>query len=187
MKNFEGLLSLADEQEVIEHLDNCAECAALGEKLEDFFSYVNNAPYQQATQSDTARLLNIFKPKKNVPAKNKSISERLFANLIFDDWQMTLNERYAATDTRHLLYKADRFEIDLRLHFFGGKCQVSGQIFPDCDKAATAEIYSEEMSEKIFLNNYCEFVFSPLKEGIYNFRINSKDKTFEIENLSLIN
>ena len=186
VKNFEGLLSLAEKQEVAEHLDGCSECAALGEKLENFFSYVNTSLYEPVPQADTARFLNIFQPKKNRSAESQSLSERLFANLIFDDWQMALNERYAATDTRHLLYRAERFEIDFRLNFFGGKCQVSGQIFPDCGTAATAEIYSEETSEKIFLNDYCEFVFPHLKEGIYNFRVTIENKILEIENLSLV-
>ena len=187
VKNFEGLLSLAEQREVSEHLEACAECAALGAKLENFFSYVNTFKNEQVAQADTARLLNIFKPKKNVSAKGEFSGQRLVANLIFDDWQMTVNERFAATDTRHLLFKAERFEIDLRIYFFGGKCRVSGQIFPNCRKSATLEIYSEETSEKIFSNNYCEFVFPPVQEGIYNFRISLGKTILEIENLSLFN
>lgn len=187
VKNFEGLLSLAEQREVSEHLETCARCAALGAKLENFFGYVNTFKNERVSQAETARLLNIFKPKKNVAAKGKFSGKRLIASLIFDDWQMTVNERFAANDTRHLLFKAERFEIDLRMHFFGGKCRVSGQIFPDCRKSATAEIYSEETSEKIFLNNNCEFVFPPVQEGIYNFRINSGETILEIENLSLFN
>jgi len=187
VKNFEGLLSLTEQREVSEHLNECVKCAALGAKLEDFFSYVNTFKIEQVSQADTARLLNIFKPKNNASAKGKFSSKRLIASLIFDDWQMTVNERFAANETRHLLFKAERYEIDLRVHFFGGKCRVSGQIFPDCSKSATVEIYSEETSEKIFLNNYCEFVFPPVQEGIYNFRISSGETILEIENLSLFN
>lgn len=186
VKNFEGLLSLAEQREVSEHLNVCAKCASLGAKLEDFFSYVYTFKNEQVSQADTARLLNIFKPKKNV-AKGKFSGKRLVASLIFDDWQMIVNERFAANDTRHLLFKAERFEIDLRIHFFGGKWQVSGQIFPDYRKSATVEIYSEEMSEKVFLNNYCEFVFPPVQEGIYNLRISLEETILEIENLSLFN
>ena len=187
VKNFEGLLSLAERREVAEHLNVCAKCAELGAKLEDFFSYVNTFKNEQVSQADTAHLLNIFKPKKNAFSKDKFSGKRLIASLIFDDWLMTVNERFAANDTRHLLFKAEQFEVDLRIHFFGGKCRVSGQIFPDCRKSATVEIYSEETSEKIFLNNNCEFLFPPVPEGIYNFRISSGEIILEIENFSLFN
>jgi len=186
VKNFEGRLALNDAQKVSEHLQACAACAASAAKLENFFRYVN-AENGQVSQADTARLLNIFKPEKPASVKGESKIKRLFASLVFDDWQMAVNERFAAADSRHLLYQAEDFEVDLRLLFAGGKCHLSGQIFPDCIQHATAEIFSEETSEKIFLNNYCEFVFPPVKEGIYNFRVNSGEKIIEIENLSLVN
>jgi hypothetical protein len=186
VKNFEGRLALNEQQEVSEHLRACAECAASAAKLENFFRYAN-AENGQVSQADTVRLLNVFKPQKPASGKGESKLKRLFASLVFDDWQMALNERFAATDSRHLLYQAEDFEVDLRLLFAGGKCSLSGQIFPDCVENATAEIFSEDVSEKIFLNNYCEFVFPPLKEGIYNFRVNSGEKIIEIENLSLVN
>ncbi|HSK70481.1 MAG TPA: hypothetical protein VK892_02210 [Pyrinomonadaceae bacterium] len=187
VNNFENRLSLAEREEVSEHLRVCAECAASAAKLEDFFSYVQADKDAQVSQADTARLLNIFKPGKTVSAERESFGKRLLASLVFDDWRTAVQERFAATDSRNLLYRAGRFEIDLRLQFTGDKCQVSGQIFPDCSQPTAAEIFSEETSEKAFLNNYCEFVFPPLKAGIYNFRINSDGEIIEIENLPLFN
>ena len=186
VNNFEGLLSITEEQEVSEHLRGCAICSAQARKLNNLFSYVQTVKSEQVSQADTARLLNIFKPPKTVSAPVNSFGKRLLASLVFDDWQMAVQERFAATDSRHLLYRAEQFEVDLRLNFVAGKCQVSGQIFPDCEKPATVELFSEETSEKIFLNEYYEFVFSPVKEGVYNFRINSNGIIVEIENLSLV-
>jgi hypothetical protein len=186
VNNFEGSLSLAEEQEVSGHLRACAECRALAAGLENFFRYANADKNREVSQADTARLLNIFKPRKIISAGGESTVKKLLAALVFDDWQMALQERLAMSDSRHLLYRAEPFEVDLRLHFAGGSCQVSGQVFPDCASSATAEIFSAGTGEKVFLNDCGEFVFPPLKEGIYNFRINTGGTTIEIENLSLV-
>lgn len=189
VKSFEGLLPMSEEQEISSHLRVCAVCGAQARKLESFFGYVNAGKTEPVSQADTARLLNVFKqPEKSISSsEGETFVERLLASLVFDDWQTALSERFVADDSRHLLYRAGEFEIDLRLHFAGGKCLVSGQVFPDCGKRASAEIFSETTSEKVFLNDYCEFVFPPVGEGIYDFRIDSNGKLIEIENLSLIN
>jgi hypothetical protein len=187
VNNFEGSLSLAEEQEVLGHLRACTECGALAAKLENFFRYVKADKNGEVSQADTARLLNIFQPRKTSGVEGESRIKKLLAALVFDDWQTALQERLAMSDARHLLYRAAPFEIDLRLHFSGGNCRVSGQVFPDCTSSATAEIFSAGTSEKIFLNDYGEFVFPPVKEGVYNFRLNSGETAVEIENLSLVN
>jgi len=186
VNKFEGLQSAADEREVSAHLQACAKCAARAAKLESFFRYVSAGKNAEVSQSQTAALLNIFKPKRQISVRRESLVKRLLANLVFDDWQTALQERLAVSDSRHLLYRAAQFEVDLRLHFAGGSCQVSGQVFPDCTLSANAELFSAETSEKVFLNDCGEFVFPPLKEGIYNFRLNSGETTIEIENLSLV-
>lgn len=189
VKSFEGFESPAEEREVSGHLRSCSECAAQAAKLESFFRYANADKNAKVSQADTAKLLNIFRPKRQVSARRDSKIKRLFANLVFDDWQTALQERLAFSDSRHLLYRAGQFEVDLRLHFAGGSCQVSGQVFPDCTSSAgaNAELFSAETSAKVFLNDCGEFVFPALKEGIYNFRLDSGETTIEIENLSLVN
>jgi hypothetical protein len=190
VKSFEGFDSPSEEREVSGHLRACTECAAMLAKLESFFRYVKADKNAKVSQAETARLLNIFRPKTEVSAARRdSKIKRLLASLIFDDWQTAVQERLAFSDSRHLLYRAGQFEIDLRLHFAGGGCQVSGQVFPDCISSAqaSAEIFSAETSEKVFLNDCGEFVFPPVKEGIYNFRLDSGETAVEIENLSLVN
>lgn len=184
---FEGVLSASDGQDVAGHLAGCAECAAQAQRLESFFSYVNNIKSEQVSQADTARLLNIFQPTKKPVRSAESFGKKLLAGLVFDDWQMAVNERFTATDTRNLLYSAGGVEIDLRLNFAGGKCQVSGQVFPDCGSRAVAEIISETISEKAVLNESCEFVFPAVKEAVYTFRLTFDEQVVEIENFSLIN
>ena len=195
VKRFEGSLSLSEERETAEHLGECADCRVLAQKLEAFFHYAADGQTARVSQADTARLLNIFQPQsaRKISARGESFVERLVASLVFDDWQTALNERFVPTgaDTRHLLYRAGELEIDMRFEFDGGgggggKCRVSGQIFPDCGERASAEIFSETASETVFLNEYCEFVFPPVAEGVYHFRFNLAGKTIEIEDISLL-
>lgn len=186
VNNFEGSLPLAEMQEIAGHLSECAECSGQAAKLESFFGYANADQKEAVPQPTTAGLLNVFKPSKASPAEKPSLVKRLFASLIFDDWQTALNERFVAGDSRQLLYRAEDFELDLRLTFASGKCRLSGQVFPNCEQSAFAEISSEEIRERAFLNDYCEFSFPPLTEGIYKFRLVSGGAVVEIENLFLV-
>jgi anti-sigma factor RsiW len=183
---FESSLPKDEAEEIVRHLSGCAKCAAQNRKLSDFYSYANADQSEAVPQATTARLLSIFRAKKRRPAKQRAFSLKLLAKLVFDDWETAFSERYAATgDNRQLLFRADGFELDLRLNFDGGKCQLSGQVFPDCGAAATAEIFSTVASETVRINEYCEFSFSPLAEGIYNVRLTLAETVIEIENLSL--
>ena len=183
INSFEGSLPDTDVEEIAQHLSECDKCAAEARKLEDFFAYVKADKTEQVSQATTARLLSIFRAKK--PITERSFTQRLLARLVFDDWQMALNERYAASDFRQLLYRAEGFELDLRLNFFDGKCQLTGQIFPSCGEPSSVEISSEKTSEKVSLNDYCEFTFSPLNEGIYSIRFSIDETIIEIESISL--
>ena len=180
----ENLLSVSDKQEVLKHLQICTDCAIHAKKLEYFFSYSNKGNHEQVPQTVTANLLNIFQPKKN-DLKTETFGKRLLAILAFDDWQIALNERLVYSDTRQLLYKTEKFDIDIRLQFAGGKCLLSGQVLPDCKKGLV-EIHSREFTEKADLDSYSEFAFAQVKEGIYDLRFNLDDTIVEIKNFSLL-
>lgn len=182
---FENSLAKDEAEEISQHLFECEKCAAQARKLSDFYSYARAEKNEEVPQATTARLLNIFRAKKAFGAKRRRFSIKLLAQLVFDDWETALSERYAAADSRQLLFRADGFELDLRLNFYGGKCRLSGQVFPGCGESATVEIFSETTSETIALNEYCEFSFSPLAEGVYGVRFVFGENVVEIENLSL--
>lgn len=184
LEKFEGLLAEDEAREAVAHLAECADCAAQAAKLERFFKYANE-DYEEAGQAVTARLLNIFQPKK-LSAPRESIGKRLLAILTFDDWQTALNERFIFSDTRQLLYKAENYDIDLRLDFIGDKCRLSGQILPDCD-GAEIEIIAENVRIKADLNENCEFVFPLISQGTYELQINLKDNFIDISEISLLN
>ncbi len=184
VKNVEGTLPLTENRIVEEHLSGCAECAAKAKKLNHFLAYVRADRSEKVPPALTANLLNIYQPKKIAPKKDSFVS-RILATLAFDDWQMALNERLVFSDTRQFLYKTENIDIDLRLHFTDGKCQVSGQVFPNVTNLHV-EIFSDEFVEKVSLNRHSEFIFPALKQGIYGLRLNSDECLIEIAELSLV-
>ena len=182
----EGNLSEVELQKTDKHLAACAECQSSLQKIQDFLAFAEIKTSKIVPQAATANLLNIYQPSKQT--KKESFVKRLRGVLAFDDWlpEFAVHERLSFSDTRQMLFRADVFEIDLRLNFANGKCQISGQIFPDC-AGGKVEISSEDFTEKVSLNEYCEFVFPFIKEGIYNFLISSDDKKIEIPQISLVN
>lgn len=166
------------------HLAECAECRTNLQKLQNFFAFAESNQIETVPQAATAHLLNIYhSPKRK---EKESFVKRLRGALAFDDWlpEFAVNERLAYTDTRQMLFRANGFEIDLRLNFANGKCQPSGQIFPDCT-GGEIEIVTSNFTEKVSLNEYCEFVLPFVSEGIYDFKIRLKNTEIEINQISL--
>ena len=193
---FEKLVGLAESnmtanelQNMDEHLSECSHCVGLLQKLENFISYSQQQTYEAVPQPTTANLLNIFQPSK--PIIKQTFTERLRGILTFDDWlpEFAVNERLAFSDTRQMLFRAADYEIDLRLNFAAGRCQINGQIFPDCAGAKveiSSENFADKVSHKVLLNEYCEFVFPFVAEGIYDFKIILKDKEIEIPQIAFV-
>lgn len=181
VRRAEGNLSNSEDK----HLAACAECQTNLQKLQNFFAFAEFSPQESVSQATTAHLLNIYQPSK--PKEKATLKNRLRGILTFDDWlpEFAVNERLTFSDTRQMLFRADAFEIDLRLNFAAGKCQISGQIFPDCADGKV-EISGEDFKEKVSLNEYCEFVFPFIAEGIYDFLITLKDQEIELPPISLV-
>jgi hypothetical protein len=185
LNKFEGSLTEIESHEIAEHLAACAECNMQARKISEFVNYSESEKFESVPQNVTANLLNIFQPTGKANQKRESAVKRLFASLVFDDWQTALNERYVYSDNRQMLFKAGDFEIDLRLSFSGDKCQVSGQIFPDCFDGIV-EIATAEISEKTGFNESCEFQLPPVANGVYELRLNIDDKLIAIQDFSLM-
>ena len=184
LNKFEGSLSGNELQEIAEHLTACAECRIQAEKIKNFVEYSETFTFESVPHNATANLLNIFQPLRSAPKRENRV-RRLLANLVFDDWQTALNERFVYSDSRQMLFKAGNYEIDLRLKFTGEKCQLSGQIFPDCS-GGTVEIAQESHTETTAFNESCEFTFSGLDHGVYQLKIEIGESSIDIKDFSLV-
>ena len=185
VEKLEGTLSSKDVREIDTHISACEECGIQSRKLRHFFAYADNRELAEVPQAVTARLLNIFQPKKTgrqpvTPRRN------LLAQLIFDDWQMVLNERHSFSDTRQLLYKIGKFDIDVRLEISDDKFRMTGQVFPDCPNGV-AEIFAEHFIKRAEIDENSEFSFDFVPDGEYGLRIISDTDILEIEKIPLRN
>lgn len=186
---FEKLLEIMERGDLTDppigdHLRVCPDCAVKTEKLRNFLNYSKTEKFEEVGQQVTSNLLNIFSRKK-LSVKKQSFAEKVLAKLVFDDWQFALNERRGMSDTRQLLFKAGAYEIDLRLQFTGDKCQISGQIFPDCENGLI-EIIGSDFRAETESDENCEFFFPQVKKGIYQLICRLDGNAIEIENFSLL-
>ena len=183
INKFEGRLSAGDENEIAAHISECCECRAEAAKLADFFAYSEPHTANDVPQAATARLLNIYQ-RKPVVIREPQKSLSIVVSLIFDDWQMDLNERYSGMDTRQMLYRSGDIEVDLRIELIGDMCRLTGQIFPGID-GATAEIVSSSHPATTAFNDCGEFVFDPVPQGVYDIRISVGSEEIYIEKVPL--
>jgi|ERR1043166_4387937 hypothetical protein len=184
IRKFERQLAVTEEQEITSHLAGCGECRVEAAKLADFFTYAESHRTGEVPQAATARILNLYQRK---PPINQTEAKNGFSNiasLIFDDWQMAVNERFSGSDTRQLLYRVGECEIDLRLELVGEMCRVSGQIFPEC-AGAEVEISSATHTAASTVNEFGEFTLDPIPQGNYDFRIRIDDEVLNIEKILL--
>lgn len=178
----EGSLPDADRPQVAGHLSVCASCRSEVTKLAQFFRFAETGELETVPQATTAHLLNIYRRKKVAPKTAAKIS--LLANLVFDDWNFALNERFVMSDLRQLLYRAGTFEIDLRLNFSGEKCNVDGQVFPDCT-GGTAELIGRTATHRVALDADCEFALPRVECGVYDLKFDIDGVTIEIKDMPL--
>ena len=179
----EGKLAEAEISRVDGHLAVCGQCSSDQLKLADIFAYVAPAEAESVPQATTARILNIFQ-RRPAPAATSAPARRSIASLIFDDWQVAVNERFSGIDSHQLLYRVGESEIDLRIDLAGGNGQLSGQIFPEIAEA-TAELTLGETTVSTPLNTFGEFAFAPLPRGCYDLRIIAGDEVILIEQVPI--
>lgn len=178
----EGSLPETERPQVSGHLSVCESCRTELAKLEHFFRFAETGELETVPQATTAHLLNIYRPKKVLPKAAGKMS--LLANLVFDDWKFALNERFVMSDLRQLLYRAGTFEIDLRLNFSGEKCNIDGQVFPDCS-GGTAELIGRTGIHRVALDADCEFALPRVECGIYDLKFDIDGVTIEIKDMPL--
>ena len=179
----DGKLSADMERDIDLHVEACGSCETKYRKLAGVFAYSLPTETEQVSQATTARILNIYQ-RKPVPSEPAKPERRGFASLIFDDWQTALNERYSGLDSRQMLYRLGEFDIDLRIELVGDNCRLTGQLFPE-SAGATAEMYSADIRQIAELNEFGEFAFDLVPQGVYDIGITVGNHNFQIEQVSL--
>jgi hypothetical protein len=183
IEKFEGSLTTGDDLEVAAHIETCGDCETEFRKLANLFAYTALTGGETVPQAVTARILNLYQrnPKVSEPVAAKS---SWLGSLIFDDWSMAVNERYSGLDTRQMLFRVNGFDIDLRIELVGDKCRLAGQVFPEFN-GAVAQITSPENTVSVDLNEFGEFIFEPVSQGVYDLKISAGSEDLFLEKIPL--
>lgn len=183
VERFEGSLRPEDVRLVDEHASNCRECSTSYRKLADIFAYTAPVESEAVPQATTARILNIYQ-RKPAQADAPQPERRGLATLLFDDWQMAVNERYSGIESRQLLFQVEEYQVDLRIEFSGEFGMVAGQIFPAIANA-TAELINSDRQITAEVSELGEFVFDAVPKGNYELRIASADSEIILEQVPI--
>ncbi|NOT47718.1 MAG: zf-HC2 domain-containing protein [Acidobacteria bacterium] len=184
VEKFERRLSDQENGEIDAHIAECSDCGIKSAKLADFFAYSDIKDLERVPQAVTAGILNIYQRR---PVRTDIAVPQTGGHdfLIFDDWQMAVNERYSGLDTRQMLYRFKGYDIDLRIELISDQCRLTGQLFPE-SIGATAEISSNQ-TQTTTLNKFGEFAFDLVPQGVYDFRISVGKEDLWIEKVPLQN
>lgn len=183
INKFEGHLASDEEREIAAHIATCTECSAESAKIADFFMFAERHTTDEVPQAVTARILNLYQRKPALNLPKTSIGGNI-ASLIFDDWQIAVNERYSGLDTRQILYRVGDLEIDLRLELIGDNCRLTGQVFPERPDAEI-EIASTNQKSTAAISEFGEFAFDLVPQGVYDVRISVDNEILVIEKTPL--
>jgi hypothetical protein len=122
-----------------------------------------------------------------------SASRTIPAVLLFDSGAegRLLGFRGAGLTSRHLLYRAGRYDIDLSIDFVGSAqlADIIGQPMPlglDLETVANGDVELSKESTLVLATNtneFGEFILDSIKEGVYDLKL--KFKTDEIRIVGL--
>lgn len=111
----------------------------------------------------------------------------IVAVLTFDSRyaQRTHGVRSLHTSSRQLIYSAPDTELDLRISVQHEECLLAGQVIRDDCAGGTIEIWNEDSSAEVNLNELCEFMFPAVPVGNYSLRARLPQIEIEIPKLEL--
>jgi hypothetical protein len=107
---------------------------------------------------------------------------------------LTFDSRYARpvhgvrslhTSSRQLIYSAHDTELDLRISVQHDECLLAGQVMRDDCTGGAIEIWNQERSAEVSLNELCEFMFPAIPVGNYSLRVRLPQLEIEIPKLEL--
>jgi anti-sigma factor RsiW len=177
-----GRLSATQQAEVQSHLSlGCDRC--VGDVLADPRSV-------EPTEAVIQRALKVF-PR---PAPTPPLRERIRALLVFDSLNApaALGVRTASLYGRQYLYRSNTVDINLHVQPQDSPyVALIGQVMPGSDVSeAMAGLrvqltVGNSVQAESATNEVGEFIFSHLRQGLYDFAINLKDHDLVIEGLQV--
>jgi hypothetical protein len=161
----EGRLSPAEQTPLLAHLSTCPRCTAEKAWLEQVIGLMRTDTSEDAPPAVITRARRLFQPQA-APAPLER--RRILALLHFDSRQqpLALGMRSGSPAGRQLLFKAEEYDLDVRITPAGSDWQVSGQLLGP-DTHGQVELQSAAGMIQAELNDLGEFSLPLTPPGVY--------------------
>jgi hypothetical protein len=179
----EGRLPPAEQIPLLTHLSTCARCAAEKAWLEKVIGLMRTDAGEDAPPAAIARARRLFQPRMvSAPSERR----RVLALLRFDSRQQPLGigVRSGQPAGRQLLFKAEEYDLDMRITPAGSDWQVSGQLLGP-DTKGQVELQGAAGMVQAELNDLGEFNLPLTPPGVYGFVLRLGSLAVEIPPLEI--
>ena len=178
----EGRLSSVERNEVMTHISTCHTCAERLAKIEKTINLMRSDDSEDAPRHAIAGAVSLLRLHKPAPSGLR----RILASLSFDSFTTApaFGIRAAATEERQLVFIAGDNEIQLQIAPADKKWKVYGQVLGPCS-GGEVEVTGAAGSQKLPLDELCEFSLPPMSSGDYVLSLLLQDVEVEIPALKL--
>lgn len=170
------------------HLGQCRTCRHRLSQLQKILSVTATRSLMGPLEGLVHQAVTLFDWRRSAPAGG--LRKRIPALLVVDSLaeDRLLGLRGAGVMSRQMLYRAAEYDIDLVIDCLASSpvVDIIGQVMPLADDLATvaaAEVELVEASRVAFAaktNDFGEFIFDGVPEGIYDLRIRVKDEVIDV-------
>lgn len=186
----EGRLPAAERERSLQHVSDCARCAAQVAHLERIISLMRNDTSGNPPPAAVAYVLHLFSASDAARASAVPQGVRpLLATLRFDSNHLPAahaKRNHHPASVRQLLFSTTEFDVDLRVASADGVWVVSGQLLGQCPDGGDVELRSATTGAvQSKMNELCEFTLPPVPAGSYTLSLRVSGLTMEAPGLEI--
>ncbi len=158
----EGRLPAGECEEVMAHLAVCIRCANEMAQIENIIKLMETDKSENAPPYLVSRVMQIFRSKLGT-------QHRAFAIPRFDSKGLSpaFGVRSGDPHARQLLFRAETYDIDLRIEADGPVWVISGQVLGGGVEYGRVNLQSATETKSTILNEQSEFTLPPTKPDHY--------------------
>lgn len=181
----EGCLPAPQYSQVLDHLTRCPTCAREAAWLGRTIALMRSDQAEDAPPEVITRAIQLFE-KQAQPVDWLAPMRRIVAVLTQAPSRpsLALGFRSGATDNRQLLYRADDYDLDVRLSGSAGRWTIAGQVLGPVT-GGQIRLSSATGAIETTLNALAEFSFTNLLADHYQLILTTNTVEIEINNLEV--
>lgn len=182
-----GDLPLDQRVDLESHLAMCTQCSEEIAQLKRVVSLMRTDTAEDAPPSLIDSVVNLFRLNAAHKSTSSEWRRRILAALKFDSMGIApaFGVRSGRSSTRHLLFNAEEYSIDLRIEPAGQGWVVSGQVLGGRTEYGMAVLQSTADLSQTAFNELSEFILPPVQVGTYKLVLNLSNLEVEIDQIMI--